>query len=192
MYSHPATKTDQWVLSKVLGNTFVELGAYDGIYHNNTLLLENNGWRGLLIEALPGYAQRIKRQRPLAEIIVATIGRNNDNTQEFIIGGEYSGLVKSMPQKWVEEHVRRCSRKIGVRPQPLYNFVHNCDYLSLDTEGNEFEIITDWLKAGGRCQALTIEFHYDRFLLDNLVEMLEHYNLKLDEIRGFDACFLAS
>jgi len=54
-HSQPETEQDQWVLKTLRGKergTFLEIGAYDGVLHSNTLCLERDfGWTGWLIEA---------------------------------------------------------------------------------------------------------------------------------------------
>jgi FkbM family methyltransferase len=47
---------------------FVEAGAFDGIIQNNTVELEHQGWRGLLIEPVPAIAERCRHNRPLATV----------------------------------------------------------------------------------------------------------------------------
>lgn len=43
---------------------FVEIGAHDGVTQSNSVLLEKDGWRGLLIEANPGSFAKCCRARP--------------------------------------------------------------------------------------------------------------------------------
>ena len=55
-------------LAELLGRedgVFVEAGANDGVSQSNTLLLErSHGWSGLLIEPVPSFAERCRRNRP--------------------------------------------------------------------------------------------------------------------------------
>jgi len=66
-HSQDETRQDQWVLHKLNGKehgTFLEVGAYDGVYHSNTLTLERDfGWDGWLVEALPQPAEKARRVR---------------------------------------------------------------------------------------------------------------------------------
>ena len=47
--SYSQAGQDLWVLDKIKKGYFLEIGAYDGIKFSNSLLLEENGWEGLLI-----------------------------------------------------------------------------------------------------------------------------------------------
>ena len=191
-YSHPVTQQDLWVLEKITQpGTFVELGAFDGLRHSNTLLLEEKGWQGTLIEAYMPFSDQCAKNRPNAVVVNAVIGDGDDAT--LIIGGQYTGLLHTMPKDWLLEHHIRGNKHVIVETMPLADIIgtSHVDYLSLDTEGGEYEILRDWLKAGGTCTALTIEFRYDGVLLKRLEWLLSEHQMILDEVRGFDACFLA-
>lgn len=190
-YSHPATRQDMWVLDKIsTPGMFVELGAYDGITHSNTYLLEKLGWYGFLIEGHTPYYQECCRNRPKASLINAVVGDGKEH--QLIVGGQYTGLYISMPEAWRQEHIRRNNPTICVKTSPLSKLIgiERVDYLSLDTEGNEYEILSDWLQAGGSANVLTVEFRYDAGLLMRLEQLLDEHDMHLDELRGFDACFI--
>ena len=190
MYSHPATKQDEWVLSQnVKWGTFVELGAYDGLTHSNTRLLEELGWRGRLIEGCEEFAKQCKVNRPKAEVINAVIG--DGRREEFVIGGQYSGITRLMPDDFMEEHNKRGNKLVYVDTKTLTDVLGTepVTYLSLDTEGGELDILREWFKSGGRCELLTVEFRYKYdqiFLFDALCYT---YGMVLDQIRGFDLCY---
>lgn len=143
--SHPATKQDLWVLDKLpeLQGTFCELGAFDGLRHSNTLLLEKYGWHGTLIEACSQYYELCKYNRPNAHCVHAAIGDGEPKT--LVVGSQYSGLIEYMPQAWIEEHHKRGNQIFIVDTEPLAAHILKVDYLSLDTEGSEYVILkTGW------------------------------------------------
>lgn len=188
-YSHPATKQDDWVYEK-LGHTgtFCEVGAYDGVTHSNTLMLEKVGWRGILIEAWETFYLSCKQNRPGSTCYHAVIGDNLP--KNLIVGGQYTGLAETMPPAWLEEHHCRCNPLYTVDTCSLYKFVQAVDYLSIDTEGGEYEILRDWLEDGGLARAITVEFRYDTSLLHKFERLCGDWGYVLDEVRGFDLCFL--
>lgn len=63
------------LLLGVFGNKgyFVELGAVDGIFLSNTLILEKHGWSGLLVEAHPELFAKLASNRPDATAIHAAV-----------------------------------------------------------------------------------------------------------------------
>lgn len=55
---------DDWVLSIIKdAGYYVDMGAYDGVLYSNTLKLEENGWKGLCIEANPNNFQKLMQNR---------------------------------------------------------------------------------------------------------------------------------
>jgi len=192
-YSHPATKQDLWVLDhSEYSGTFLELGAYDGIKHSNTLLLEHMGWKGSLIEGHKPFADKCRENRPQCEVINEFIGgRYTDGI--VLVGGQYTGLRQEMPKDFRKEHEIRGSQQYESSVVPLHEAfgVAPVDYLSLDTEGNELSILSRWFQEGGSCRLLTVEFRYDTLLLDQITELCDQYGMSLTELRGFDACFIS-
>lgn len=189
-YSHPETRQDLWVMEKLGAGAykFLELGAYDGITHSNTLLLEENGWLGILVEGHGEYAWKCRENRVRARVFNDVIG--DGGVDEMVVGGQYTGLVSSMPSSFMAEHLRRGNMFYSVQTVPLANITLGpVDYFSLDTEGNEYIILRDWLAAGGRCRLLTVEYRYSELMQRRLTHLCQSYGLFLDQIRGFDLCF---
>lgn len=56
---------ERGLTSRFLGpaGTFVEVGAYDPVFQSQTLHLELTGWRGLLVEPVPEFAENLRRAR---------------------------------------------------------------------------------------------------------------------------------
>lgn len=189
-YSHPATRQDEWVLEHSgWPGTYIELGAYDGLKHSNTRLLQDKGWSGTLIEGHTPFYQMCCRNRPHNKIVNAFIGNGEPGT--VVVGGQYTGLVSTMPADFRWGHQERNNPTYTTDTVPLATAVgiNPVDYLSLDTEGNELQILHDWLKAGGKCRLLTVEFRYDMNLLRGLQWLCGDNDMELLQIRGFDACF---
>lgn len=179
---------DLWALS-TQGKTFCEVGAYDGITNSNTLLLEQSGWRGSLIEGHEPFFLECIKNRPNTPCYQGFVGPYLGE-EDVWVGGQYTGLVAFMPRAWQIEHQKRNAQRYKVKIEPLIRFVRYVDYLSIDTEGGEYEILDSWFKAGGDCRALTVEFRYDADYSMKLERMLNDYGFVLDELLGFDACFL--
>lgn len=71
--SHAAAMEDLFALI-CLGDgpgTYLEVGAYDGLWHSNTALLEQLGWSGVLIEPIPSRAEECRRNRPGSLVVQA-------------------------------------------------------------------------------------------------------------------------
>jgi FkbM family methyltransferase len=209
-HSQPATAQDRWVMEKRPNcrGYFVEIGAHDGIRHSNTLTLEEHSeWTGLLVEPNQRLFQLLQSNRPNCQHSSKCIGPADALQQPFVVGDAggsdaYSGLLNHLPEGWYESHCRHQSKTQRVDTISLRTLLqeHECprviDYLSLDVEGAEYAILESFF---GRPRLLrpddyqillmTVEFRYDRNLLDRLERLLEP-EYRLDEVRAFDACFI--
>jgi len=130
------------------GGFFVDIGANDGITQSNTFFFEKTlGWKGICVEPVPSAFEELRRNRNC--FCVQGCVSNYEGTAEFM---EFdlslvSGLVNVMDPR----HLQRWGRvphKIITVPCYLpmnilsqYDVCH-IDYLSVDTEGGEFEILS--------------------------------------------------
>lgn len=208
-FSQPATRQDEWVLSQSQGpGYFIEIGAHDGVRHSNTLTLERFfNWTGLLVEPNPRLFKLLQRNRPDCAHSDECIGPRDDFQQSFVIGDaggsdSFSGLIEHMSDEWYEGHARHKSRIEHMDTTSLRSLLEKnicpttIDYLSLDVEGAELAILESFFgrprlhRPGDyRINLLTIEFRYDRLLLDKLEKLLDS-EYRLTEVRAFDACFV--
>ncbi|AYV75153.1 MAG: FkbM family methyltransferase [Terrestrivirus sp.] len=126
---------------------FVEVGACDGIYLSNTYLLETQyDWKGICIEPIPHWFNECVKNRPNSICIQDAVYSENDLTLEFNIADSHvlSGITAH-----VDKHVHSLNggRKINVNTKTLtwildaHNAPQFIEYLSLDTEGSEFEVL---------------------------------------------------
>jgi FkbM family methyltransferase len=68
---------------------FVEVGAYDGISFSNSSCLADVGWRGILIEPIPRFAQACReryRGNERIQVVESAVGAANANV-EITLGG---------------------------------------------------------------------------------------------------------
>lgn len=196
-YSQPITRQDLWVVDRLNsrpGGTFVELGAHDGIRHSNTMLLEEcYGWTGLLIEPQPKLYDKLLLNRPN---VMHTDSIINDKVEDvyFLLGDAYGGIAHHMPPDWMEEHNARKTRGFWRTSTTLTKLLshhfheRHLGYLSLDTEGSELAILTKMVQDEQfTFDVITVEFRYDKLLLDQLEETL--YDYRLEHVEHFDAFF---
>lgn len=192
--SHPATKQDLWVTEKFgtdYTGTFLEIGGYDGVTHSNTTLLERLGWSGWLIEGCPDFFEQCKANRPKSWCLNAVLAPGFNIHERMVISEQWTGLASTLDPVVLAESRRRGAVEVELPTKRLVDVIRprHIDYVSIDIEGGELEVMRHWFNAGGRCSALTVEFRYDGTYLSQLERMCADYDLHLDELRGFDACF---
>lgn len=197
-HSQPETAQDKWVHNKLnkRNGFFIEIGAYDGVYHNNTLTLEKDfGWDGLLIEAIPKFATLASLNRK-AKVLNYAVGPNC-RRREFFIKSQFTGIKEFMPLDMRATHVIFNNRletlqtidlDTVLRPEIIPSIV---DYLSIDTEGAEYPILETFFKTTTlEFRLLTIEIGNEQRDLDKLITLLEPRGYYLDQIKAWDAFFI--
>ena len=123
---------------------FIEIGAYNGITLSNTYLLEKNyGWTGLCIEPSPYQFPNLVKNRPNSICINTTVYNNDGLIKEFIVADMFSGIVDHIDCH--KEYLNNEKIKVvTVKLDTLLKRYHSpsfIDYLSIDTEGSELEIL---------------------------------------------------
>jgi FkbM family methyltransferase len=160
---------DIWILEKCSykrGGFFVEFGATNGIILSNTYLLEKDfGWNGICSEPNPEFLNLLKKNR-LCVVSDECIGSSTGEKVEFIFADVYGGAVADMDK---DEHreKREAYRASGATGQlttiSLHDFLlkHNApktiDYLSVDTEGSEFAILSAFPFSEWDVRHITVE-----------------------------------
>ena len=140
--------------------TFVELGAFDGLEQTNTLWLERRGWRGVLIEAVPEFAEACRKNRPLSRVVHAACTSREQASGEVELHqvGLMSMVDGARPadeqEAWVSrgEQVQKIIRgRCRAPARTLSDIldeagVQRVDFLSLDVEGAELAVLDglDW------------------------------------------------
>ena len=144
-------------LKSIPDGFFVEAGANDGISQSNTLLYEKKyGWKGLLVEPIPELALRcrVNRTNSIVEnvALVSSTFRNKIITMRYCnLMSVVKGGMKSQAEE--DKHIEsgRNLKKLDtyeviVATSTLSDLlskhqISKIDYLSLDVEGYELEVL---------------------------------------------------
>jgi FkbM family methyltransferase len=161
---------DEWVIHTIFNykkkGFFVDLAATDGININNTLLLERElNWDGICIEPNPHFYAKLKNNRNcnMSDIVV---DKKNDIEIDFRIdNGELGGIVdkdtdnnKIYRGKELERAtILKLKTKTLEHVLDLFNAPKIIDYLSLDVEGAEERILSEFPFDKYIFLAMTIE-----------------------------------
>lgn len=189
---------DVWLMQHVFAGkrvgTFVEIGAYDGTSYSNCALLEGAfGWRGLCIEPNPTVFGLLRSHRTVEALNVA-VGRQS-GSMRFRIAGMLSGIVAS----YEDQHRARVEREFGadasenVVDVPVRDLasilaergIRHIDYMSIDVEGGERDVLDSLAASGVPVTALTLENNYASRELRSQVErlgMIKVHELEADEV----------
>jgi len=124
---------------------FVEFGAYDGIGCSNTLVLEKQfNWTGILAEPNINFHRELQTNRNCIIETVAIGGKSKDS-RSFLNYGNLSSFAEYSD---TDVHNRKDGTLSNVEVITLTELLYRnsapkiIDFLSIDTEGSELEILT--------------------------------------------------
>ena len=163
---------DKWVIEEVFrgkrGGYFLDLAASDGIYLNNTFVLESHyGWNGVCIEPNPIFFQRLSINRRCIRTSRCIDERAGE--VEFVLFSELGGIIAddtdnnmAIRRKQLED-ARSKGAIIRLATVPLASVLDEVkapstiDFFSFDVEGAETRILRSFPFAKYRFLALTVE-----------------------------------
>lgn len=135
-------------LKHVKAGAYVDIGANDPILDSVSLHFYLHGWRGVHVEPMPEYAQRLRESRPDELVLEAAIGADEGEITLFSIEG--TGLTTAV-QSHAERHVEAGykSKKIKVPVVPLSKVFEEFNrrdihWLKIDVEGMEQDVLSSW------------------------------------------------
>eukprot|EP01001_Neometanema_parovale_P007863 NODE_4150_length_1108_cov_194.624365_g3751_i1.p1 GENE.NODE_4150_length_1108_cov_194.624365_g3751_i1~~NODE_4150_length_1108_cov_194.624365_g3751_i1.p1 ORF type:complete len:322 (+),score=42.76 NODE_4150_length_1108_cov_194.624365_g3751_i1:77-1042(+) len=172
------------------GGFFVEAGALDGLRWSNTLFFEITlGWKGLLIEGNPRLFPTLRSNRPNAVCVNAPLCQDFRKVH-YSFGGsdDTAGIVEFMSPEFKGFWHRRGTEEVAMTCRSLdavlkQNAVTHIDFLSLDVEGSELEVLQTVDFQRVTVDIMVIEADptspvknkaVQRFLLDKGYELLFH------------------
>lgn len=185
-YSQPYVGQDRWILEEVFvghqNGFFVDVGAGDGIDHSNTYALEQTGWKGLCIEADDANFTKLKMNRScICEHACILDQRQEvdflvvDQNQMDGLGHLFCGIKNFLPAYPL------AGKMVKKKTVPLDSVLrkHNVpkliEYLNLDVEGAEFEVLKNFPFDEFTFTAITVEHNAhlgDASLQKNLRQLL--------------------
>lgn len=192
---------DTWVLEKLgfkKGGYFVEFGATDGILLSNSYLLEKHyEWNGLLAEPNPVYFESLIRNRQ-CEVTTECIAGRSGMEMNFLLANEYGGLQAYFADDDHQER-RRSYAKLGgvIKLKTIsldaflkkYNAPRSIDYLSIDTEGSEYEILKSFPLDEWDIKCITVEHNYQEQMQQNVRNLLCSKGYTVEQVKWDDWFF---
>lgn len=166
------------------GGFFVDIGAGDGIIASNTILLEKfYKWHGICVDPNPVFLQSLMNSR---DSFVSTLCVYNEtgkilpfklcaDTSKFYGWNFRAGLIQHVGN--INPEIDKSFININVLTitltdlLDLYKAPTDIGYISLDTEGSEYEILKsfDFEKYNVKCWTIEHEDNETKELIHNLI-----------------------
>ena len=201
--SNSQLRQDLFVLSELdfkTGGYFVEFGATDGVSFSNSNLLESEfGWNGILAEPARKWHRHLRANRN-AHIETDCVWSRSGETLTF---NETEIAVLSTIDRFSDSDHHAKERTKGTRYTvntisldhllEKHNAPRVIDYLSIDTEGSEYEILESFDFKKYRFRVITCE-HNNTPNRQKIFELLSGhgYERKLTGVSQFDDWYVHS
>lgn len=188
-----------WVLSEKRNGFFCEFGATDGVLLSNSCYLERElGWSGICAEPARGWHEALRRNRPNTSVETRCVWSTSGEILQFKETAikEHSTIGRFSD---ADTHSRR---RIGADSYAVETISLNdllqhyaappqFDYLSMDTEGSELEILRSLDFGRFHPRIITVEHNYTAARTDILALLqAQGYRRVLTECSLFDDWYL--
>ena len=194
-----------FIVGDLFDRTFLEFGATDGISLSNSFMLEKNlGWTGVLAEPSPQWHTKLKNNRPNTKILTDCIWKSSGEKLDFFVSdvGVLSTLVdfkysdlSSMPGN-TKDRIKNGKvievETISINDVMEKNFNGDApSYLSIDTEGSEYEILQSLDFEKYRPVVFTIEHNFTN-LEKKIYKLMisKGYTRVFRELTSFDGWYV--
>ena len=203
--SRAQLRQDLFVLSELQfkrNGFFVELGATDGLSLSNTYLLEKGfGWQGILAEPCRAWHEKLLLANRRASVETRCVWRASGSIMSFKEVEEFAELstLSSLSSMDFHERRRKRGRIYDVETISLNDLLerHNAptqlDYLSIDTEGSEFDILAHLNFEKYRFSVITCEHNFTPAREDLYDLLTAHgYVRKYQEVSKVDDWYVSA
>lgn len=181
---------EQELIRQFFGDTsgfFVEVGANDPHARSQTFHLEQKGWTGLLIEPQPDLAEALRANRSAKVFAVACSSPAHDgDTLTLHVAGPLSSLNRermapgTVPDGTIAVPVRTLDRVLaegGAQP--------GFDFLSIDVEGHELEVLSGFDARRWRPRLILLEDHVENLAKHRAVRAMGYRLIRRYENNGW-------
>jgi len=195
----------EFIIRDRYSKTFLEFGATDGISLSNSYMLENSfKWIGVLAEPSPQWHEKLINNRPNTKILTKCIWKSSDEKLNFFVSdvGELSSIndfihsdLSSMPGN-TQARVQK-GKIVEVETISINDVIESSfngdapSYISIDTEGSEYEILKSFDFEKYQPAVFTIEHNFTNLQhkIDKLM-ISKGYLRVFRKITAFDAWYV--
>ncbi len=162
---------------------YIDIGANDPIYLNNTYFFYKRGWRGICVEPNAARAKVFGRVRPGDQVVSTGIAGKDGEMDYYEFYPDTLSTFSATEAEEVGKLGHKLMEKRKVKVMPLaelyrqYGDKRAVDLLSVDTEGFDFEILqsNNWQD----CRPKLIVVETAEYRKDRAVRVHEKFNAYL-------------
>ncbi|RDU67593.1 FkbM family methyltransferase [Helicobacter didelphidarum] len=179
---------------------FVDIAAHDGISSNNTLLFERLGWNGFCVEANPETFKKLQQNRKCDCYNKAVFSKNIGITRFATTSADFLDTLEITMTKNHKERMENVSsgnvKYIEVQTITFnelmanYPDVTHIDFMSLDVEGGELEVLKGIDFDKYTFGVMTIEHNYVQSRKMDIINLLHDKGYRILFENNFDIMFV--
>lgn len=189
------------ILHKKQNGFFVDIGANDGISISNSYLFERLGWRGFCVEANPQTYATLKQNRRCDTYNLAIFSKNIGITT-FVASDSDCSALDTLEMNLTKSHKERIdglgeTKTISVKTATFnevmqnYPDVRHIDFMTLDVEGGEMEVLRGIDFDKYSFGVMTIEHNYTE-QKEKIIEFLSKKGYRILMQNAWDIMFVKS
>jgi FkbM family methyltransferase len=140
------------IFQNITDGVCIEVGAYDGVSLSNTYHFEQKGWRALCIEPIDVVFNKCKQVRKECyKYCISDKDEKERTFTQFNLQGDNCGAISSLePDERLiksHKHLINSTSNVTVEVRSLnslleeINFPKNIDFISIDTENTELDVL---------------------------------------------------
>jgi len=135
-----------WLKYKADGR-YVDIGASDPFKYSNTAWFYEQGWRGVLVDPLPGRVARLRSERPGDRVVEAVVGDRESPAMLTVFESDTLSTLTAGEEYCDKGEIATGVLWVPVMPlREVMAMQASVDLLSVDVEGAELEVLEsgDW------------------------------------------------
>jgi len=149
------------VFRDVSKGCYVDIGANDPKHHSVSHAFYVAGWRGVHVEPIADFAERLRSARPDETVLQVAVSTSDDPIELFDFAD--TGLTTGV-KAYADRHAEggRKSRSIEVETQTLADILERVEaedihWLKIDVEGMERDVLESWRDSAIRPWVVIVE-----------------------------------
>ena len=170
--------------------TYVDIGCHHPFRLSNTFLLYKNGWKGINIDLVQLNIDLFKIIRPKDINICCAISNKNETSKVYIPNGNLLSSEISIKKNYSNVIKKYHNNLFIIKKIKTYTFkkilkkfkikINNIDFLKIDIEGKDFEVLKSINLKKYRPKLICIEtFDLDKKNKKNIYKYIKNINYKL-------------
>ena len=190
------------ILHKKKRGFFVDIGAHDGVNINNSYLFERLGWNGFCVEANPKTFEELKKNRKCDTYNLAIFSKNIGTTTLVASDSECS-VLDTLELNLTQHHKGRLdelgqtktfSVQTATFNEVMQNYpnIFHIDFMTLDVEGGEMEVLKGIDFDKYSFSVMTIEHNYTESKEEQIIDFLHTKGYRVLLQNAWDIMFVKS